>query len=153
MCLSSIKLTINIVASPILLLGSLTLPLANCSKPNTTTTPYVSHISLFVITGCFNSSGTGFRGTLDSAECHNSLTLSATTQPRCPRTHNASVLCSTRSYHCLMDGLGLVPALGFLFPKLGGIPDEEPLLPPTTEFIVAWHDEQLVPVMLSLALV
>lgn len=88
-------------ASTIVLLDSPTLPFVNCSKPNITT-PYLSHLSLLGITVCFNSSGTLFVGTLDSADF--TLTLSTATQSLCPNSHNASIFCSTQVYLCLPTG-------------------------------------------------
>lgn len=143
------------VASPIVLTDFPTLPLLNCSEPNITTTPYLSHISLFGISDCFSSAGTHLVGILDSKDCNNTITLNTTTQPLCPNIHNASILCGTQVYHCLPASWSGTCTLVFLFPKLGVIPGEEPLPIPITKFIAGRHDKraiQIIPLLAALGI-
>lgn len=143
------------VASPIVLTDFPTLPLLNCSEPNITTTPYLSHISLFGISDCFSSAGTHLVGILDSKDCNNTITLNTTTQPLCPNIHNASIFCGTQVYHCLPASWSGTCTLVFLFPKLGVIPGEEPLPIPITKFIAGRHDKraiQIIPLLAALGI-
>lgn len=71
---------------------------------------------------------TYFMGTLDSLNCNNTLTLSTTTRHLCPNVHNSSIFCVTLIYHCLPAGLSKTCSLVFLFPKLGVILCDEPLV-------------------------
>lgn len=136
------------MASPTVLLDSPTLQLVNCSESSITTTPYLSHISLFGIANCSNSSGTHLMGTLDSAACNNTTALSTATQTICPNIHSAFQFSvahkNTTAY--LLGGQGL-NALVFLFSKLGVVPGEDPSPIPITKFIAAQHDKQVIQVI------
>lgn len=115
------------VALPIGLLDSLSSLLINWFEPIITAKSYVSHIYLFGITVCFNSSGTHFVGTLDSSDHNNTLTLSITTQLLCPNVHNASVIYVTQIYYCLPAGWSGTCTLLVSF-LLGVISSKEHLL-------------------------
>lgn len=131
------------VTSSFVLLDSLISLLLNCSEPNITTSPLLSHMSLFGIADYFNI----FVGTLGSTDCDNTILLDTTTQPPCPNIHNASILCGTQRYHCLPTRWSGTCVLVFLFPKLWVTPGKEPLPITITGLIAASHDKWAVQVM------
>lgn len=120
----------------IVLLDSPILPPANCSESITTTTPSLSHMSLFGAADCFNSSGTHFVGTLDSADRDNAMTLSD--YHTVPKSKYSRVSAERQSTAAYLRWSGTC-ALVFHFPKSGLGPGEEPLLISITEFRTAGH--------------
>lgn len=115
-----------------------------------TPTSCLYHIPLVGVADHFNSSGTHFAAT-GFCRLHNTLTLSTAIQPSCLNVYDTSVLCGAQVYHCLPSGWSRTCILVFLFPTLGVVLGEGPLLVPITGFIVAQHGEQEVQVLPFLA--
>lgn len=80
-------------------------------------------------------------GTLGSADCNTTGTLSTASPLLGPNSSNASLLCGPQVYRCLpIRWLGTC-ALLFPFPKVRVVPGEEPLLIPITRLLAAQHEK------------